>query len=102
MSNWFLTFWMLPMCAVLCATAADVLEDETVALVELLGGKVEKDVQEPDHPVVTVLLGHTDVTNDQLKRIRSLPKLRELWLQGTKITDKGMDCLQSMKSIKVL
>ena len=106
-------------CQVPFAAAADREDRErAVTAIRNLGGKVEADPADPDHPVVKVSfrntkvtdkelthlqaltelaeldLSHTDVTNDGLLHVRGLTKLSKLNLSFNQVTDEGLAHIQ--------
>ena len=91
---------------------------QAVAVVEELGGLVQYDYQRPDPKlpnhfdpdavpktpghVVFVDLGDTSITNEDLKFLRSFPRLENLILSNTSITGGGLAHLQGLKNLKAL
>jgi hypothetical protein len=53
-------------------------QERAIGVIKKLGGKVGTEQQDPGRPVVTVDLNHTRATDDDLKLLKSLPRLREL------------------------
>ena len=74
--------------------AAGSPEDAAVKAVEKLGGKVERDDEQPGRPVVEVSLAGTQVTDADLKGLKDLKQLRHLDLSNTQVTDAGVQELE--------
>jgi hypothetical protein len=49
-----------------------------------------------------LLLGHSSVTDEQLAFLESLPELRQLSLESTKITDAGVARLKQCNALQEL
>jgi hypothetical protein len=81
---------------------ADDREAEAVAVIEKLGGKVERDPNREGQPVFKVKLGSTAVTDDDLKCLKELKDLRLLDLSFTQISDKGLVHLESLSQLEVV
>jgi Leucine-rich repeat (LRR) protein len=70
--------------------------------IEKLGGSARVDPDQPDRPIVYVHLGLSKVTDDDLELLVAFPKLRELDLNGTKITNAGLVHLKALTNLKRL
>lgn len=94
-------FCVLSFVVMLAVTAvrADDAEDKAVKYVESLGGKVERDAQQPSKPVVRVVLSRSKMTDEGLKELAGLKKLAQLDLSNTAITDAGVKELAKMKTL---
>ena len=73
---------------------ADEAEKKAAATVEKLGGKVERDDKDPAHPVMSVDLNGTKVTDAGLKELAGLKNLHHLDLRETSVTHAGVAELQ--------
>jgi hypothetical protein len=76
--------------------------DRAVALVDRLGGQIERDAQAPGQPVVGIRLATTRVSDQDLGTLRSLPSLRSLDLAQTRISDAGLALLQGHEGLRSL
>jgi len=119
--------WLLLVVAFVAGPTARAGEQEqAIAAIKRLGGKVEVDEKVAGKPVVTVYLwvkGVTDkdlkhlrafpsiehlslgdfqVTDEGLKLLRELPRLESLYLQRTRITDAGLAHLKDCKNLSAL
>src|SRR5690348_10958123 len=74
-------------------------QEQIVAEVRELGGAVDFDVKDPNHPIVKVDLGNTRATDADLARLKSLPDVRWLSLWRTQITDKGLEHLKGLSNL---
>jgi hypothetical protein len=54
-------------------------------------GQVRRDDKSPGRPVVEVILGGSEVTDEDLALLAGLPDLRRLNLLLTPTTDKGLE-----------
>ncbi len=69
-------------------------EEKVVNAILKLGGTVERDEKLPGRPVVEVHLEGPKVTDSDLKNLKELKGLQELWLSYTQITDAGLKDLK--------
>ncbi len=79
--------------------------DQAAALaeVERLKGKVETDAKAPGKPVVKVSLANTKADDKVLALVaKAWPQLQCLELEGTNITDAGLDHLERLARLKKL
>jgi len=76
-------------------------DDAAAKAVRDLGGDVKVDANLPGSPVVSVTLWK-DVTDQDLKKLRELKKLRALNLRSFKITDAGMKELKEIETLEEL
>ena len=74
-------------------------QEEAVAAIEKLGGKVEVD---ENNDVVNVNLGGTKITDAGLVYLKGMQKLKVLGLSGSKITDAGMAHLKGLTKLEGL
>ncbi len=81
------------------AQARDEAQERVAAVIEKLGGQIERD---PNQMVDLVNLSHTRVTDSDLAQLKSLKQLHSLELDGTAITDAGLAQLRALKSLFVL
>src|SRR5687768_4691171 len=89
-------------CWLMLASPARADEDKAVALVEKLGGEVERDEKRPGKPVITVRLPGSDVTDEDLQKLAPLQHLRTLDLQFTHVTEEGLKELVVFKNLTTL
>src|ERR1043166_8220368 len=82
--------------------AARADEASAVKAVEKLGGKVTRDDKLPGKPVIGVNLGHTKVTDADLKELKHLMQLTSLNLNSTAVTDAGLKELADLKQLTSL
>jgi hypothetical protein len=73
-----------------------------VAAIENLGGRVQRDQQRPDHPVVAVDLRMTDVTDKDLVSLEGLKSLQHVSLSSSRITDAGLVHLKGLANLRRL
>src|SRR5438045_453059 len=64
-------------------------EQQAIATIEKLGGKIFRDPKMPGKPVVGVDLSSTKVSDATLKQLTALKQVRELSLTGP-VTDAGL------------
>src|SRR6516162_7068094 len=88
--------------APLALARADDAEDKAAALVEKLGGRVQRDDKAADNPVIVVLLDDRDVTDATLKELKALRNLQTLRIAATKVTDAVIMELKEFKNLQVL
>ena len=74
-------------------------QEEAVAAIKRLGGKVEVD---ENNDVVIVNLGGTKITDAGLVYLKGMQKLKLLGLSGSKITDAGMAHLKGLTKLEGL
>ena len=87
----------------LCSSVrADDAEDEALALVNKLNGKVTRDVRAPEQPVVAVDLNFKEITDAGLKELAALKSLTSLDLRFTETTDAGLKELAALKNLTAL
>jgi hypothetical protein len=98
-------------CALACLAAGELRAqaperdpgaDRIVALVERLGGQIERNLQAPGQPVVGIRLATTRVTDNELGTLRSLSTLRSLDLAQTRISDAGLALLRGHEGLRSL
>jgi hypothetical protein len=92
----------------LSTSAGPANEEEAIAVLVRLGGKVAREGGRPDGPAVSVNFnvpaGDKPVLLDDpdLIPLGKMPKLRQLALQQTKISDKGLEPLKGLKMLESL
>jgi hypothetical protein len=64
--------------------------DKAVALVKMLGGRVEVEETAKDAPIVAVHLSDTKVSDADLGELKPLMQLHRLYLRNTTISDAGL------------
>jgi Leucine-rich repeat (LRR) protein len=79
-----------------------VTEAQAIKAIEKFGGKVVRDDNAPDRPVVEVDLSYTEFTDAGLKRLAPLKRLQTLKLTRTRVTDAGLKELASLKTLQTL
>src|SRR6516164_5000490 len=77
-------------------------EQQVIAAIKKLGGRVELDETRPGKPVVRVSLEGTAVTDADLSSLAVFTQLRELDLSGTAITDTGLVHLKRLTQLRTL
>ena len=77
-------------------------QEQAIAAIEELGGKVALDEKSPDKPVISVDLNGTMVTDDELELLKGLTKLQTLSLSSTDITDDGLAHLEGLTNLQWL
>ena len=73
-----------------CGQSQAVREEKAVSAILKLGGEVFRDEKLPGRPVYGVDLRNTKVMDADLKNLKELKGLQELWLNDTQITDTGL------------
>ena len=76
--------------------------DEAVAAIRGLGGEVRCDETSPERPIVLVDLVETDVVDADLVFLKGMPHVRTLYLNGTRVTDAGLQHLKGLTSLETL
>ena len=86
------------------ADAAEPVEsqEQAIAAIKKLGGKVTIDEKSPNKPVIKVDLSHSKVTDKGLIELSELFKLQSLNLSGTNITDAGLEQLKKLTKLQTL
>jgi hypothetical protein len=82
--------------------AAGETEDNAVATIVRLGGKVRRDAKEPGHPVIEVDLFNTKVTDKELGVLYAFRQLQDLNLRATRVTDAGLKSVAALRGLKTL
>jgi hypothetical protein len=82
--------------------AEDPKPADVIAEIRMLGGTVETDQNDPENPVVKIILNGTKVTDNHLEKLKVFPKLRSLGVNNTAITDEGVEHLKALKSLQTL
>ncbi len=90
-----------PSLAVLASRGTPTPEQIT-AVIKGIGGTVTVDPAGSTHPILTIDLHHTGVTDADLEALHSLGQLRTLNLGGTAITDAGLKSLADLGLLQVL
>ena len=73
-----------------------------IALVERLGGQIERDAKAPGQPVVGIRLATTRIADEQLGELQGLSSLRSLDLTQTRISDIGLAHLRGHEGLRSL
>src|SRR5580704_2004412 len=94
------TFWAAIGLLLSMAAGCSQPNGEEVARFEKLGGKVTLDPD--DKSVVKLSLRNTDVDDEDLQFVARLPKLQELLLNDTQVTDDGIKRLAGVSTLEVL
>ena len=86
------------------ANAAGLVEtqEQAIAAIKKLGGKVTIDKKSPNKPVIEVDLSRTKVTDKGLIQLSELFQLQSLNLSSTKITDDGLGYLTGLTRLQTL
>jgi hypothetical protein len=77
-------------------------EDEAVAFIQKLGGKIERDEKAAGKPVVEVNLAETAVTDVGLKELAPLKNLHYLNVAVTQVSNAGLKELAPLTNLKEL
>ncbi len=80
------------------ASAQDIAgpsQEQAIAAIKKLGGKVKIDEKSPGRPVIELRLSYTKITDAGLVHLKGLTNLKTLWLFSTKVTDAGVKKLQA-------
>src|SRR5262249_8739177 len=92
--------WALPL--TVAVVFADDGEQQALATIARLRGRIVRDDSKPGRPVVTLSLGSTNATDAHMKEITGLLELQTLDLSGTKVTDTGLKELSGFKQLRSL
>ena len=86
------------------ANAAEPVEtqEQAIAAIKKLGGKVTIDKKSPNKPVIKVDFRRTKVTDDGLVHLAGMTELRRLYLKNTRITDSGLEHLKGLTKLNQL
>lgn len=79
----------------------EVGQDEAVAAIRGLGGRVSYDKESHGRPIVSVDLTQTDVADADLLLLKALTCLQRLYLNSTRVTDAGLQHLKGLTSLQV-
>src|SRR5207248_78368 len=86
-----------------CRAAPDSVGDgSAIRYITERGGTYKQDNTAPGSPLIEVDLGRADVTDDSLKHLASLRRLRSLSLHGRKITGAGLAALAGLAELRSL
>ena len=85
-----------------CRPPRSSAEQEAIAWIERLGGKVKYDGAQPGSPVVEVALGGTQIAGAHLGRLVTFTKLQTLSLFDTSVGDDGLEQIAEFKTLKAL
>lgn len=77
-------------------------QEQAVAAIEKLGGKVDVDDTSPKKPVIRVIFKGGKVTDAGLVHLRGLSELKTLYLDGSSITDAGLVNLKGLTKLETL
>jgi Leucine-rich repeat (LRR) protein len=80
----------------------DAPQDKSVAEIQKVGGKVERDEKAPEKPVIIVNLATTQAGDAEVANVKGFEKLQKLTLNGTKITDAGLEHLKGLSNLQKL
>lgn len=95
-------FWILFAASRPCAGQNLAGQQSAADAIRKLGGQVEVDRESLGHPVVTVRLAETAVTDEVLGLLSHLPDLERLDLRATRITDAGLAHLKVCPRLRSL
>jgi hypothetical protein len=85
-----------------CAHSNDSEQEQAVARIKKLGGKVEVDDKSPGKPVIRVDLHGTRVTDADLVHLTALTQLQKLNLGWTQVGDAGLEHLKDLTKLQRL
>ncbi len=74
-------------------------QEQAIAGIEKLGGKVTIDEKSPGKPVIRVDFSRTEVTDDGLELLKGLTSLQVLALNDTEVTDEGLEHLEGLTNL---
>lgn len=77
-------------------------ESQAIAIIEMVGGKFQRDEKLPGRPITEIVLSFTPFTDVGLKELRNLENLTALKLIHTQITDAGLTHLRDLKNLATL
>ena len=77
----------------------NVAENKVVQFIEKLRGKVTRDEELPDKPVIAVALFGTKVTDAGLQQLAELKSLHTLNLGNTRVADAGLKELAGLTNL---
>ena len=80
----------------------NVAENKVVQFIEKLRGKVTRDEELPDKPVIAVALFGTKVTDAGLQQLAELKSLHTLNLGNTRVADAGLKELAGLTKLTTL
>ncbi len=73
--------------------------DRAIAEIEKRGGKVRRDDNRPGKPVISVNLGRVKDGDACLKHIKTWPKLEDLQISFSPVTDAGLKNVQDLRTL---
>jgi hypothetical protein len=78
--------------------------EKALAMVKARGGTVERDLQDPEQPVIGVSLIGTDAPKERgdMELLLAFPKLRKLNLSHSKVENWDLECLKELHDLRVL
>src|SRR6516165_936631 len=82
--------------------AADNTQEQALAAVKKLGGKVQFDGKDKSKPVIAVDLDSKPLTDYELDILQAFSQLRLLSLNQTPVTDAGLKHIQGLTSLRTL
>lgn len=77
-------------------------EQQAIAAIEKAGGMCVRDEDQPDHPVIEVLLQGRQFTDQELAHVANFRNLKHLALAGSQVTDEGLVHLQDLNELESL
>ena len=81
---------------------ATLTQEQAIAAIKELGGRVTIDEKSPDKSVISVDFSRTEVTDNGLEILKGLTSLQSLALNDTKITDEGLKHLEGLSNLRFL
>jgi hypothetical protein len=60
--------------------SADAEQENALREIKKVGGSYELDMQDPDRPVMRIVLRGPKITDELLTHVKAFPRLQELWL----------------------
>ena len=77
-------------------------EAAAVKVIEKAGGKIMMDDNQPEKPVVGVIMWGPGFNGDLLKQLKEIKNLRKLRIGGPWINDAGLKSLYDVKTLQML
>jgi Leucine-rich repeat (LRR) protein len=78
--------------------------EKALEMVKKRGGSIERDLQDPEQPVIGVSLIATDAPKERgdMELLLAFPKLRKLNLSHSKVENWDLECLKELHDLRVL
>jgi Leucine-rich repeat (LRR) protein len=80
----------------------DMVGEKAVAVVEGLGGKITRDKNRPNKPVIGLNLSKARISDANVETVANFPQLETLDLSETDVTDAGLVWLRGLRQLREL